>query len=77
LHGEAVQSGPDPKARNVAEDWLKDLLKHGPLPTEQVRTEAKTAGLSWITGRRAAEALGIRSRKQAFSGGWVWALPTE
>jgi putative DNA primase/helicase len=71
------RTGPDPKARNAAEDWLRDLLRHGPLPTEQVRTEARAAGLSWITVRRAAEALGIRSRKQAFSGGWVWALPTE
>ncbi|MCS6977619.1 MAG: hypothetical protein NZM31_11520 [Gemmatales bacterium] len=71
----ASRPGPEAKARSAAEDWLRELLANGPLPTKQVRAEAKAAGLCWRTVRRASEALGVKARKQGFAGCWTWQLP--
>ena len=61
-----------------AVDVLREILAPGPLPATRVRAEAREAGLSWITVRRAQERLGIRPRKVGRPGErqqWVWALP--
>jgi AAA domain len=64
--------------RRDAEAFLTDLLTDGPLPAKQVQAEARAAGLSWTTVRRAQERLGIRPRKIGRPGddaqGWRWAL---
>jgi hypothetical protein len=76
-HRALERTGPDPKARNAAEDWLRDLLRHGPLPTEQVKSEAASAGIAWRTIRRAAETLGVKARRTgglAKGGKWEWTL---
>ena len=75
--------GPEPDAQNAAGEWLADLLCKGSVPSGNevnpepgtVRYEAKQAGLSWATVRRAADKLGVRREKSAFSGGWQWRLP--
>lgn len=60
-------------ARESAEDFLKELLKDGPSPTKHVQAEAKEAGISWATVRRASDALTVK--KQKSNGGWYWSLP--
>jgi hypothetical protein len=41
----------------------------------EVKRQAREAGFSWTTIRRAKDVLGIRSSKARFDGGWEWALP--
>lgn len=67
--------GPAPTTRDAATDWLADLLKDGPVAVDEIKKQAKDAGLAWRTIRRANEVLGIVPRKRTFAGGWEWALP--
>jgi hypothetical protein len=67
--------GPAPTTRDAATDWLADLLQNGPVAVEEIKKQAKDAGLAWRTIRRANEVLGIVPRKRTFAGGWEWALP--
>ena len=60
-------------SRDSAEDFLKELLKDGPTPTKHVETEAKAAGISWATVRRASNALMVK--KQKSDGKYYWSLP--
>lgn len=57
-----------------AEQFLRDLLADGPLPTKQVKADADGAGYAWATIRRAQKSLGITARKDGMKGGWSWAL---
>jgi len=66
-----------PRPRNMAAEWLRGLLADGPVPVRQVESEAKAAGLSWATVRRAVDQLGVTSEKIAFKEGWAWRLPEE
>lgn len=69
--------GPNPEARKAAAEWLIELLRDGPVLVNEVERQAKEAGMSWATIRRAKDLLGIVPRKQTFSGGWRWDLPTS
>jgi 5S rRNA maturation endonuclease (ribonuclease M5) len=62
--------------RDDAAEWLADLLAHGPRPARDVEREARDAGHSIATVRRAKAAIGVVSRKPAFDGPWEWTLPT-
>lgn len=63
-------------ARNEAGEFLRELLEPGPVATDDVKAEAKKAGLSWATVRRAKDAIGARSRKIGFADAqWFWTLP--
>lgn len=87
MHADDVLSdgvpGPEPEARQAAEEWLADLLKDGPVQSGDlkdpapgsIRAEAKEADFSWITVRRAAERLGIRKGKNQFTKAYEWRLP--
>ena len=66
-----------PRPRNMAAEWLRGLLADGPVPVRQVESEAKAAGLSWATVRRAVDQLGVTSEKIVFKEGWAWRLPEE
>jgi hypothetical protein len=44
----------------------------GLTPVEDIQKEAKSAGLSWDTVKRAKAALGLKSAKEGMTGGWVW-----
>jgi hypothetical protein len=70
-----TKRGPEPTTRNSAAEWLAELLKDGPMPVADIRTQAKAADVSWRTIRRASEDLGIVPRKRSFADGWEWALP--
>lgn len=76
---EATQDEVDDELAH-AKRFLADLLSDGPLPSKQVEEDAKGAGFSWATIRRAANAIGVEHRKEggAFGGRgavWKWYLP--
>lgn len=58
-----------------AMDWLHDLLMQGPVKATDAIKKAKAAGITEKSARSARQRLGIRTRKQSYAGGWVWALP--
>ena len=58
-----------------AVEWLRALLANGPVETNQIRSDAKQAGIAWRTVERAKGILGVKSRKRDFAKGWWWSLP--
>jgi putative DNA primase/helicase len=77
LLGEFEGEGLRPaKARDMAADFLDELLADGPVPTNDVQKAATAAGLSWATVRRAADKLGVTAEKVGIGGGWAWRLPS-
>lgn len=64
----------DQNERREAKAWLKDLLADGPVAVKKIQQEAKAAGLSWITVRRAKDTLRVVASKSAYKGGWEWQL---
>jgi hypothetical protein len=61
----------------MAGEWLSRVLASGPRAVSEIEAEAKAAGLSWSTVRRATNQLGVTSEKTAFTEGWAWRLPEE
>jgi hypothetical protein len=72
LQPEAVEQKSE---RLEAMEWLRERLSAGPVSAKQTRTDAKQAGIAWITLRRAKDALRVRQTKEGFAGGWHWELP--
>lgn len=60
--------------RDDAADWLRDLLGDGPTPAKEIQAQAKEAGYSWSTVRRAKAQAGIEVVKAGFAQGWKWQL---
>jgi putative DNA primase/helicase len=58
-------------------EFLKGVLLDGPTPAKTVMDEAKEAGISPITVRRAAQKLGVQKRKEGMNTGWYWSLLTD
>lgn len=56
-------------------EWLRSELQDGGKPQQHIRKEANAAGFAWRTVERAKAALGIKSSKTGFDGGWVWNFP--
>jgi RecA-family ATPase len=71
----AAASHADAPKRREAEDFLRDQLGGGPLPTAEIHVAGEAAGISKATLRRAKEALEVEAVQQA--GGWYWRLPDE
>jgi putative DNA primase/helicase len=69
-----VEDRENQSSRREAEEWLKELLAHGPVPVQRIRLEAKQAGLSWMTVRRANESLSVLAEKSSYRAGWEWRL---
>lgn len=80
LSAAALLAAPaDPEERSALEEameFLRDEIKDGPVGSTQVSKDARAAGITDITLKRAKSALGVRSRKQG-DGPWTWALPEE
>lgn len=60
--------------RREAKAWLEDLLASGPVAAKKIEEEAKAAGMSWATVRRAKDVLSIVANKSGLRGGWEWQL---
>jgi putative DNA primase/helicase len=61
--------------RDEAAAFLRSILADKPIKASQVLREAKDAGHSERTIRRAKDDLGIKAVKEGMEGGWVWQLP--
>lgn len=61
-------------AKGRAEAWLIELLAGGAISSKQVQADAKEAGLSWATVRRAADSLNVARIKDGLRGGWYWRI---
>jgi predicted aconitase with swiveling domain len=86
LTAEQILTMPDCKGRrtsasSIAEDLLRDVLRNGEAPANEVFMQAERAGIAGITLRRAKRALNVNARRVSKgnhgSGEWVWELPKE
>jgi hypothetical protein len=78
----AVEGVPPPASarhnpRQAAARLLETLLTKGAVRTLEIRAQAKDAGISWASVRRAAASLGIVVTREGFgrNGIWKWHLP--
>lgn len=62
-------------ALDEAKEFLRDLLKDGPVPAKRCKSAVSEAALSWTTVKRAKQALGVLSIKGGIKEGWQWQLP--
>jgi putative DNA primase/helicase len=74
----SAEATGDPEERGKlddASDWLRELLKDGPVDSKQVRSDAKQAGIAQPTVERAKVRLGVKVSKAGYQGKWRWSLP--
>jgi AAA domain-containing protein len=69
-----VDSGEKTKLAD-AQNVLEDMLSNGPMSSLEAEKEARQAGISSATLKRARHALGVIAKKSSFGGGWTWTLP--
>jgi hypothetical protein len=66
-------------ARAEAEEFLLDTLAGGAIAVKDLQADAKQAGLSWATVRRAKDRLGVVAERESHGrdggGRWTWAKP--
>lgn len=78
-----LPTDPDEKdARDDARNFLIGLLRFGdgtdnPTGAKEVLSNARDAGVSEKTLRRAAQDLGVIKSKTGMDGGWLWSLPPK
>lgn len=70
------QVGNGKSAVDAAADFLRQALAEGITPTKTVESEAKNAGVSWASVKRAAPGLGV-VKSRGVGGAWYWKLPVE
>ena len=63
-------------ALDSAKDFLLDILANGELASMQIQEDAKNAGHSMATVRRAKSVLNIISSKSKLNNDWYWKLPS-
>ncbi|CCF83594.1 hypothetical protein NITHO_2500001 [Nitrolancea hollandica Lb] len=65
-------------ARDEAIDFLRDALAAGPMPAKDVQRQAREAGISEMTLRRAKGAANVTWRREGFGkdGTVLWEIPT-
>ena len=68
------EGAPDEEART----FLRELLADGPLGARKIFEEARKAGISEITLRRAKAREGVGAQKVGFRdrANWLWSLPS-
>jgi putative DNA primase/helicase len=75
---EAMQAAADsrsPAARDIAKNFLLDLLAGGPIPKREIQDAAEGNDITPRTLRRAKDDLKIIVKKDGPDGGWTWRLP--
>lgn len=60
--------------KQEAMNFLLALLANGSIPAEKVQEEARQAGVSWATLRRASDELGVRKYRAMGGTQWYWTL---
>lgn len=67
----------DRAAMGEATDFLRVTLAPGPVPAEDVKSEARARDISVITLKRAKKSLCVEAYKEGFGreGRWMWKLP--
>ncbi|MDP9479879.1 MAG: AAA family ATPase [Actinomycetota bacterium] len=83
LDASALLSAPtdneERSALSEAQEFLREVLGDGPLPSKDVENEGRDAGIEPRTLKRAKQQLGIISERQGGigeRGKWYWRLPT-
>jgi hypothetical protein len=80
LHGNDTEEANS--ALEQAREFLREVLKDGPVPVDDIRAEAKKAGVSEMTLRRAKDKERIKARRVPREGipsnkwPWEWYDPT-
>jgi putative DNA primase/helicase len=69
-----VDMQQDQSERREAKEWLTDFLEDGPVAVKKIQAEAKAAGHSWITLRRAKQGLPVVVNKSGYQGRSEWRL---
>ncbi|HVC93454.1 MAG TPA: AAA family ATPase [Pirellulales bacterium] len=59
--------------------WLKSLLLDGGMPVTEIQREARGAGYSWATVRRAQQELPVSAHREYYdgSGHWLWEMEAD
>jgi hypothetical protein len=57
-----------------ARDFLKDILRAGPVPSKRIKADAIEAEMSWRTVERARASLKIQAFKDSETLKWMWTL---
>ncbi len=68
------------EAKKDAEEFLRDLLKEGPVSAKQITDEAQQAGISLPTLKRAKKSAGVESYRTGGvgkEGVWFWCIPAK
>jgi putative DNA primase/helicase len=71
---ERREKATSPKLED-ARGFLQQVIGTRGIEVTALEEEAKSAGISWATIRRAKDALGIKSQKSGADGPWMWKLP--
>ena len=72
-HPDLLDLAPDAQsALSEARDWLADALASAPRPARELLADARAAGLSLPTLRRAKRLLRVSSVKPAADSPWLW-----
>jgi putative DNA primase/helicase len=68
---------PATNPRKEAKDFLIKILANGPMPQKEIEDLAAAELISIKTLKRAKAELGIISKKDGLTGGWIWSLPEK
>ena len=71
----ASQSKAVAPALDEAKQFLVGLIGFDGMPVTDIQKEAKDAGMSWATMRRAKDALQFTSERDGYGGPWLWKRP--
>jgi hypothetical protein len=76
---DVLRDDEDGNAVQEAAEFLRSILEAGPVSAEEVRKNARKAGIAERTLLRAKAVLKVRSKKIGFGaeGGWHWCLPSQ
>jgi putative DNA primase/helicase len=64
----------DPGAMRQAQEFLRELLKDGPVDAKEGEEAARANGIAERTLKRARTNLGVKATKAGFEEGWQWSL---
>lgn len=57
-----------------AKEFLRDVLRAGPVSTKQVKRESSGADISWRTVERAKSTLKVQAYRDGEGGRWMWVM---